>query len=202
MAVPPSSQVDCQIVHSSTIVDIANAWRFLLFTGKELATRHDLNPEDIMLSPSFLFLPPRAGLTCMPLVTRAGTNQDFYIRDFRTPPLGIQDRQHHHAFSPNRGGLLNQPTQFGHTPAFPMQHGLPEIMYMLTSPDQDYNPYWTHEPVSVPPSVPRPSLKRGWTYKIGLCVTDIRFLDLIGLTENSRTGFVNWIQLYAEDFVE
>ena len=52
MAVPPSSQVDCQIVHSSMLVDIASAWRFLLFTGKELATRHGLNPEDIMLSPS------------------------------------------------------------------------------------------------------------------------------------------------------
>ena len=75
-------------------------------------------------------------------------------------------------------------------------------MYLLTSGNQDYGPYWTHVPSSVPPSVPRPSLKHGWTYKIGLYATYFYFLNSIGLTENSRTGFVNWIQLHAEDFVE
>ncbi|RDB19620.1 hypothetical protein Hypma_013247 [Hypsizygus marmoreus] len=172
IAVPPNAQIDCLVIQSSFISHIGGAWRFLLLDGKDLAMKYGIKPEEIMM------------------ITRAGTNQDFYIRDFSTP--GHAHLQHHQQLGHQR---------FGHTrPAFnsphtahhhqwqsrgfaPHQNTLPSIMYLLTSSDPNYSPYWSHNPVSVPAGTRRPELRRGWTYKIGWC-----------------TGFVNWIQLHPEDF--
>ncbi|KAG5641669.1 hypothetical protein DXG03_004518 [Asterophora parasitica] len=172
VAVPPNAQIDCMVVHSTAVTRVANAWRFLLLQGKDLAAKHNVKPEDLML------------------ITRAGTSQDFYIKDFRAPALPP-------VFHQQIGG--HQPFGQGHTrPGFhshvanrhpmhilPQQPTLPAVMYLMTSPSHRFDPYWSHSPVAVPPGAPRPDLQRGWTYKIGW-----------------STGFINWIQLHPEDFAD
>ncbi|KAF5375353.1 hypothetical protein D9615_008027 [Tricholomella constricta] len=169
MAVLPNAQIDCQIMHSKVVTSVGDAWRFLLLYGKDLAAEHNIRPDELIL------------------ITRAGTNQDFYIKDLSTPvhafhrppvyPRFGQPPQ----FSQNGPGFNNQLQQHRHM--LPYQNNLPTIMYLITSSSPDFQPYWSHSPVAVPPSASRPDLKRGWTFKIGW-----------------STGFINWIQLHAEDF--
>lgn len=53
---------------------------------------------------------------------------------------------------------------------FEQQNSIPTIMYLMTSMDPEYDPYWSHDPVAVPKGVNPPALRNGWTYQIGWCV--------------------------------
>jgi len=171
MAVPPNAEIDCQVSHWSAVAHVADAWRFLLLHGKDLAAEHNVKPEEVML------------------ITNAGTNQDFKIHDFFATPAHFGMRQpvlqrfgNSPAFGHSRPGFNNQPV---HHLMLPHQSNIPTIMYLLTSSNADFVPYWSHNPIAVPAGSQRPDLKYGWTYRIGWC-----------------TGFINWIQLHAEDFAE
>ncbi|KAG6908041.1 hypothetical protein DXG01_006403 [Tephrocybe rancida] len=172
MVVLPHAQVDCQIVHASSFERVADAWRFLLLNGKDLAAKHNVQPGELML------------------ITRAGTNQDFNIRDFDTqPPLSYRPPQAfnihpvHQPFIQRPGFNNHAHTMHNHISAIP--NNPPAIMYLITSLTPGFEPYWSHKPIAVPPGTARPSLNRGWTYKIGW-----------------STGFVSWIQLHPEDFTD
>ena len=52
MAVPSGQQIDCQISHSAAIKYAADAWRFLLLNGQELAEKFHVKPEELMCSAS------------------------------------------------------------------------------------------------------------------------------------------------------
>ncbi|KAG6853163.1 hypothetical protein C0991_006451 [Blastosporella zonata] len=168
LVVLPFAQVDCQVAHASYIERVSDAWRFLLLNGKDLAAKHNVQPDELML------------------FTRAGTNQDFYIKDFDTqPPLARRPAQAfnvhpvHQPFIQRQG--FNNSMTYNHMSALPTNP--PAIMYLITSLTPGFEPYWSHTPVVVPPGAARPALNRGWTYKIGW-----------------STGFINWIQLHPEDF--
>lgn len=60
---------------------------------------------------------------------------------------------------------------------FEQQNSVPTIMYLMTSMDPDYDPYWTHDPVAVPKGVSHPTLRHGWTYQIGWCVVALATIE-------------------------
>ncbi|KAG6845153.1 hypothetical protein H0H87_012949 [Tephrocybe sp. NHM501043] len=170
MVVLPFAQVDCQVVHSSSFERIADAWRYLLLNGKELGAKHDVRPDELVL------------------ITRAGTNQDFYIHDFDSqPPLAGRPNQAfkpvHQPFVQRQGFNTVNPAHGMLNSRFVNPTNPPAIMYLVTSLVPGFEPYWAHSPVACPPGAARPTLRRGWTYKIGW-----------------STGFIDWIQLHPEDF--
>jgi hypothetical protein len=95
---------------------------------------------------------------------------------------------------------------FGHNrhnfPAhFEQQNSIPTIMYLLTSMDPEYDPYWAHDPVALPKNVNPKPLKHGWTYQLGWCVLADGAGFLTDVCVCCRcTGFIDWIQLHPEDF--
>jgi len=158
IAVPRGSQIDCQIEHSERIGDTNEAWGFLSNHAKQLAGKFNVAPEDLIL------------------IIAAGTNQNFYIRDF-----GNYVPNHHVHGMPT---MHNQ--QFHHPHSF-MNHtsiSIPTIMYLLTSPRSDFKPFWSHQPMYVP-NMPLPKLNHGWVPSIGYC-----------------HGFIQWIRLLKEDFLD
>ncbi|KAG1728218.1 hypothetical protein EDB19DRAFT_1747770 [Suillus lakei] len=121
------------------------------------------------------------------LVTHVGTHQDFYVRDFRPKSFMPQTanprfaaNQFHHQ---QRHGF-HQPPGFGfQNHGIPFnQPTLPTIVYLLTSLDANHEPHWSPSPVCLK-GVSRQPLARHFTTKIGW-----------------KTGFLNYVQLHAEDF--
>lgn len=111
------------------------------------------------------------------LVTHVGTHQDFYVRDFRPKPFMPQT----HAANPQ---LSANKFHHQHRHGFPFnQPALPAIVYLITSLDANHEPHWSPSPVCLPNSVSRQPLARHFTTKIGW-----------------KTGFLNYVQLHAEDF--
>ncbi|EIW76700.1 hypothetical protein CONPUDRAFT_157874 [Coniophora puteana RWD-64-598 SS2] len=179
VAVPPYEQVDIMVIHEAIVKRPAEAWRYLLANGKSIAAEAAVKPEQLIL------------------VTSAGTHQDFYIRDCRFPPptphgnprfaANPFHQQQTHGFHqpPGFGGH----GQFGAPPGF--HHGgfgqpvLPSIFYLFTSLDREHEPYWSSSPMCVPRGAERPPIDRNFTYKIGW-----------------NTGFMHYVQLDAEDFLE
>ncbi|KAJ7058118.1 hypothetical protein C8F01DRAFT_1149592 [Mycena amicta] len=151
VAVAPGAQMDCEIVHESSLVRMEDAWEFLLDNAVNLSKKWEVAPESIVL------------------ITQAGTNQSFAINDFG----GSLQQNMRNAFPPRRGGAPS---------FFPAQNAsVPRIMYLFTSDQRDYEACWSHQPALSPKP---PALERGWTSKMGW-----------------KTGFINWAQLYGEDFV-
>ncbi|KIJ60481.1 hypothetical protein HYDPIDRAFT_98697 [Hydnomerulius pinastri MD-312] len=162
VAVPPYKQIDVVVVHEEFVSIVKDAWEYLLLNGKQLALEEaGVKPEDLIL------------------VTHAGTHQDFYIHDFRPPPLpfgGGNNRQlipdprfaanpfHHqqtHGFHQPRSGGFG----FGNPFNQPM---IPSIVYLFTSLDAGHEPHWSSSPVFVPSGAgERPPLDRHFSYKIG-----------------------------------
>ncbi|KAG1803173.1 uncharacterized protein BJ212DRAFT_1449933 [Suillus subaureus] len=107
------------------------------------------------------------------LVTHVGTHQDFYVRDFRSKPFMTQTHAANPRFAAN---------QFHHQ----HRHGFTSHqawVYLLTSLDADHEPHWSPSPVCLPNGVSRQPLAQHFTTKIGW-----------------KTGFLNYVQLHAEDF--
>ncbi|TFK69796.1 hypothetical protein BDN72DRAFT_878230 [Pluteus cervinus] len=154
ISVPPTAQIDCQIVHEQSMTSVPGAWHFMLDHAQFLGDEFSISPESIIL------------------VTRAGTIQDFYIRDFTIMPPQIQKP------------LVKQPgfqhmhhKQFHHNP-FPLQHSIPTIMYLMTSFSSKFAPYWSHQPIAIPNGTPTPTLQRNWTYRIGWCTGFVSWIQL------------------------
>ncbi|KAG1894412.1 uncharacterized protein F5891DRAFT_1062579 [Suillus fuscotomentosus] len=171
VAVPPYSQIDVVVVHEAYLSCVKDAWQYLLRNGKGHAADGDIRPEDLIL------------------VTHVGTHQDFYVRDFRSKPIMTQTHVANLQFAANqfhhqdRHGF-HQPLGFGfqnHGISF-NQPTLPAIVYLLTSLDANHEPYWSPSPVCLPKASRQP-LARHFTTKIG-----------------RKTGFLNYVQLHAEDF--
>ncbi|KAG2143431.1 uncharacterized protein EDB93DRAFT_1156157 [Suillus bovinus] len=172
VVVPAYSQIDVAVVHEAHLSCVKDAWQYLLKNGKGHAANDSIRPEDLIL------------------VTHVGTHQDFYVRDFRSKPLMLQthganlrftSNQSHHQ---NRHGF-HQPPGFGfqnHSVPF-NQPVLPAIVYLFTSLDANHDPHWSPSPVCLPKGVSRQPLARHFTTKIGW-----------------KTGFLNYVQLHAEDF--
>ncbi|KAG1865953.1 hypothetical protein F4604DRAFT_1585898 [Suillus subluteus] len=172
VAVPPYSQIDVVVVHEAFLSCVKDAWQYLLKNGKGHAADSGIRPEDLIL------------------VTHVGTHQDFYVRDFRSKPFIPQTHAANPQFTANqfhhqhRHGF-HQPPGFGfqnHGVPF-NQPALPAIVYLLTSLDANHEPHWSPSPVCLPNGVSRQPLARHFTTKIGW-----------------KTGFLNYVQLHAEDF--
>lgn len=172
VAVPPYSQIDVAVVHEAFLSCVKDAWQYLLKNGKGYAADSGIRPEDLIL------------------VTHVGTHQDFYVKDFRSKPF----MPHTHAVNPRFAANqfhhqhshgFHQPPGFGfqnHGVPF-NQPALPAIVHLLTSLDANHEPYWSPSPVCLPKGVSRQPLARHFTTKIGW-----------------KTGFLNYVQLHAEDF--
>ncbi|KAG1823056.1 hypothetical protein EV424DRAFT_1487549 [Suillus variegatus] len=171
VAVPPYSQIDVVVVHEVYLSSVKDAWQYLLRNGKCHAADGGIRPEDLIL------------------VTHVGTHQDFYVRDFRSKPCMLQTHVANPQFAANqfhhqdRHGF-HQPPGFGlqnHGVSF-NQLALPAVVYLLTSLDANHEPHWSPSPVCLP-KVSRQPLARHFTTKTG-----------------RKTGFLNYVQLHAEDF--
>lgn len=171
VAVPLYGQIDVAVVHEAYLSCVKDAWQYLLKNGKGYAVSSGIRPEDLIL------------------VTHVGTRQDFYVRDFRPKPLMSQTltanprvaanqfHQHRHGFHQPQGfGFQNQGVPFN-------QPALPAIAYLLTSLDANHEPHWSPSPVCLPKGMSRQPLAQHFTTKIGW-----------------KTGFLNYVQLHAEDF--
>ncbi|KAG2107712.1 uncharacterized protein F5147DRAFT_577531 [Suillus discolor] len=171
VAVPPYSQIDVVVVHEAYLSCVKDAWQYLLRNGKGHAADGGIEPEDLIL------------------VTHVGTHQDFYVRDFRSKTIMPQTHVANPRFAANqfhhqgRHGF-HQPPGFGfqnHGVPF-NQPALPAIVYLLTSLDANHEPHWSPSPVCLP-KMSRQPLARHFTTKVG-----------------RKTGFLNYVQLHAEDF--
>lgn len=174
VAIPPHKKIDVAVHHELSIAPVVDAWRYLLNNGKALAKEANVEPEDLIL------------------VTKSGTNQDFYIRHMGGNPFG----GHMAAHQPPQFGF-NRPQPFGQQPSAFNHHGmhvqhhqfhrpaLPTIFYLFTSMDMGHEPYWSQTPVCVPKGAAIPPIPRDFTYHIGW-----------------NHGFFNYVQLHAEDFAD
>ncbi|KAF8130317.1 hypothetical protein EV363DRAFT_1432216 [Boletus edulis] len=170
VAVPPYKQIDVVVVHEAFSACVKDAWQYLLENGKKIAENAKIKPEDIVL------------------VTHAGTHQDFYVKDFRPQPFGMNQNARDPRFAANPFHLqhthgVHQPPRFGFpsNPHF-TQPMMPSIVYLFTSFLPSHEPYWSASPMCAMPGSDRPPLDRQFTYKIGY-----------------KTGFLNYVQLHAED---
>ncbi|KAF8836679.1 hypothetical protein BDN67DRAFT_973870 [Paxillus ammoniavirescens] len=165
VAVPPHKQIDVVVVHEAFVSAVKDAWQYLLQNGKKLAREAGVEPEDLIL------------------VTHAGTHQDFYIKDIRPQPFGMNHNRQlvDPRFSANP--FHRQQMHGFHQPPHFNQPTMPSIVYLFTSLSPSHEPYWSSSPMCALPGADRPPLDRHFTYKIGY-----------------KTGFLNYVQLHAEDF--
>ncbi|KAK0211004.1 hypothetical protein DFS33DRAFT_1378974 [Desarmillaria ectypa] len=161
IVVPPGAQIDCDITHEQSIAITADAWRFLIQESRSLARELGIQPHGLIL------------------ITRTGLSRHASINDFAN---SVKLGPSHWCHQPP-GVRQPQPRPF-----FP--HQPPAIatpMYLHTSFDDTYEPYWSHQPRYTPrePQSKPPPLLRGWISTVG-----------------SDTQFVYWIQLLPDDFDE
>ncbi|SJL00653.1 uncharacterized protein ARMOST_03966 [Armillaria ostoyae] len=158
IVVPPGAQIDCDITHEQSIANTTDAWRFLMQESRSLASELGIQPHDLIL------------------ITRAGLSRHAYIHDFATS-VKLGPSHWHHQLP----GVRQPPRPF--LPHQPPAMATP--MYLHTSFDDSYEPYWSHQPRYTPhePQSKPPPLSGGWRNTVG-----------------SDTQFVSWIQLLPEDF--
>ncbi|KAG1728864.1 uncharacterized protein EDB91DRAFT_1060284 [Suillus paluster] len=180
VAVPPYSQIDVVVVHEAYLSCVKDAWQYLLKYGRGHAVDSGIRPEQLIL------------------VTHVGTHQDFYVNDFRPKPFVPSARAVDPRFAPNQFHHqqmhgFHQPSGFGQNHGLPFnQPALPTIVYLFTSLDPNHKPHWSSSPVCLPKSVSSEPLARHFTTKVGWWVKPP------GLWK--KTGFLNYVQLHAEDF--
>ncbi|KAF8662745.1 hypothetical protein AX16_001103 [Volvariella volvacea WC 439] len=160
ISVPPRKQIDCQVTHEHSIVDVGQTWKFMLDNAQRLAEQHSIKPEELIL------------------IIRAGLIQDFYIRDFRPAPLPLPFSNRGPTPVPPGFGFPQRPgfghpshptqahTRFPHQNHMPpLEPSIPSIMYLMTCGDSDpeWEPYWSHSPMAVPKGTTPPNLDRHWT---------------------------------------
>ncbi|PIL25894.1 hypothetical protein GSI_11647 [Ganoderma sinense ZZ0214-1] len=192
--VPPEAEYTIDIVHVREMVRVHDAWGYLLDAGKEMARKHGIQPEDLIL------------------ITRAGTDQRFKIRDlrqvrywptqsgsmhsFHQPQFG--GHNFHHGHGMGFGGYGH----FGHQPfgggygggdsrrLIQGQDLAPKVFYLFTSPEKDHEPYFSLTPVHAPrPEGEKPP---------ELDPNQVRCFAQVEM----KWGFLNYVQLHAEDFLD
>ncbi|KAF8891032.1 hypothetical protein BD779DRAFT_1784896 [Infundibulicybe gibba] len=164
IAVSPSDEITCQVLHEAGISRVDDAWGFLLKNGFALSCEFGISPEEIIL------------------ITNAGCDQYSSIFNINRrhsrngppmlgrPPVGHQASGFSH---------WNQQPQFG-------RHGLPVIMYLLTSIDSQFRLHWLRRlPVGSVEDSSMCHIGDGWVDKAGW-----------------SNSFVHWIQLHPEDFLD
>ncbi|KAF8622817.1 hypothetical protein AX15_006738 [Amanita polypyramis BW_CC] len=162
ISIPFGAQIDCQIEHSER-GDVTEAWDFLTKHAKQLAEKFNIAAEDLIL------------------VTTAGTNQSFYMRDFGNQVTNntMHEMRSMHPMLMTQFHRSQSAMSWSHSSI-----SIPTIMYLITSSRPDHQPYWSHQPMHIP-HTPRPKVKYGWVPNIGYC-----------------HGFIQWIRLLKEDFVD
>ncbi|KAI0717740.1 hypothetical protein C8T65DRAFT_571587 [Cerioporus squamosus] len=180
VVVPPEAEYHIQISHTREVARVHDAWDYLLDVGKAMAETHDVKPEELIL------------------ITRVGTDQRFKVRDLRRVQYWpashggghgprVPQHQHHHGRAHNPFGIGSAAEQrkliLGQDLSF-------RVFYLLTSGSKDHEPYFSQTPMptSRPEDVKPPELDPN-------IVKCFAFLD-------SMHGFLNYVQLHAEDFVD
>ncbi|KAI0744733.1 hypothetical protein C8Q76DRAFT_10245 [Earliella scabrosa] len=189
VVVAPEAEYTMNIVHTHQVTRVHDAWNYLLEQGKDMAAAHGINPEDLIL------------------ITRAGTDQRFRVRDLRrinywpasiagpsTGMHGFQPQPHFQHFQHGRPGGMGS---FGHQPfgghgdsrrLIPGQDLAPKVFYLFTSASKDHEPYFSQTPV------PMPLPKGGKVPELD--PNEVRCFALVDMTY----GFLNYVQLHPEDF--
>ncbi|EKM52601.1 uncharacterized protein PHACADRAFT_31094 [Phanerochaete carnosa HHB-10118-sp] len=167
----PGTRLTVHMLHSNYIVNVNDAWSLLLARAPELARKHGVRPEDLML------------------VTRSGTEYRVKVHDIRsvppsfyTPPL--QHFPAHHSPFPPRPGFPGYPHGFpGHHPHGGFAPPPPLPSYIFTSEAQGFEPSLQDTPVCLPHQAPPRQ-------------QNARCLWVL----DGAYGFMNYVRLCAEDF--
>ncbi|KAI0351618.1 hypothetical protein OH77DRAFT_1429437 [Trametes cingulata] len=182
VVVPPEAEHDVYVFQETVASRLNQAWSYLLNAGTALAQHHNVKPEQLIL------------------VTRVGTEQRFKVRDLRKiqywpastttqshRPMGGFSGHQQHGF----------PGHFGHqhfgTGAGMPVHGQdlsPRMLYLFTSSDKHYQAHFSDKPFPTPlragekPAELNPHAIKCFAYP------------------NGTYGFLDYVQLHAEDFAD
>ncbi|KAI0370861.1 hypothetical protein BV20DRAFT_943216 [Pilatotrama ljubarskyi] len=178
VVVPPEAEHDIYIFLETAVSRVNQAWTYLLDNGISLSKRYKVKPEQLIL------------------VTRAGTEQRFKVRDLRkiqywpaSTPMPSQRPM---------GGFFGQHAfsgQFGHQ-RFGAGQGMlihgqdlsPRLLYLFTCSDKSYQAHFSDRPMPTPlqegekPPELNPQIVKCFAYP------------------NGTYGFLDYVQLHAEDF--
>ncbi|RPD77045.1 hypothetical protein L226DRAFT_483343 [Lentinus tigrinus ALCF2SS1-7] len=180
VAVPPEAEYDIDIVHTKEFDRVHDAWDYLLDVGKAMAETHDVKPEELIL------------------ITRVGAEQRFKVRDLRRVQYNMPESHGSHY---GRGGHTGFGQHSAHNPyglGRGAGHRKPvrgqdlsfKIFYVFTSASKDHEPYFSQTPIPTPqPQAKKPQELDPNTVKC------FAFLDV-------TYGFLNYVQLHAEDFAD
>ncbi|KAJ8482575.1 hypothetical protein ONZ51_g5267 [Trametes cubensis] len=176
VVVTPESESDIYIIHEMMMSQVNAAWNFLLDSGRSLAKQYGVAPEELIL------------------VTRVGTEQRFRVRDLRKiqywpSSVGAQPHSHmphhspfqHHGFGQMPNGGPQRAPVYG-------QDLSPKIFYLFTSSDKDYQSHFSQRPM------PAPMQKDEKPPELDASIVKC-FAYL-----NAKYGFLDYVQLHAEDF--
>ncbi|KAI0651288.1 hypothetical protein C8Q79DRAFT_1004593 [Trametes meyenii] len=182
-AVPPEADLDIYIVHETATSKIHEAWDYLLDAGSALAKKHGVPPEELIL------------------VTRVGAEQRFRVRDLRriqywpaSPNAPSYGRQV--GFAPRSPYGIAQ-HGFGHQ-HFGGNHGniihgqdlAPKVLYLFTSSRKEYQAHFSLLPMPAPLSKGEKAPE-----------LDANIVKCFAYP-TATYGFLNYVQLHAEDFEE
>lgn len=186
----PGTKQELRVVHESFMKSTGGAWKVLLDKGAMIAHKSGVKPEELIL------------------ITRVGTDDDFMLHDFRAytvPGAHMHNNFHgrNNAFGQNRPGFgsgFNQPGHFQHphmhmnappgmVPSFGGMTMAPLVFYLFSSSHKDHVPYWSESPMYQPlaPGANPPPFS---PQLAGKCTG----------TKGRSFGFIDYIQLHAEDF--
>ncbi|KAI1790577.1 hypothetical protein LXA43DRAFT_890846 [Ganoderma leucocontextum] len=193
VVVPLEAEYTINVVHAKEMVRVHDAWGYLLNAGRDMAHKHGIQPEDLIL------------------VTRSGTDQRFKIRDLRRIQYWPSQsgsthglNQPHfggHSFHHGQGMGFGGQGRFGHQPfgghgagdprrLIPGQDLAPKVFYLFTSGEKTHEPYFSLTPMHVPsPQGEKPP---------ELNPNQVRCFALVDMA----CGFLNYVQLHAEDFTD
>ncbi|EIW56653.1 uncharacterized protein TRAVEDRAFT_49473 [Trametes versicolor FP-101664 SS1] len=179
VAVLPEAELDIYVVGETLTERVNQAWDCLLDAGRALAKKHGVAPEELIL------------------ITRVGTEQRFKVRDLRRiqywpANMGMPAFPHHQQHS-----FAHQP--FGHQP-FGQQQGMrvpiphqdlgPKIFYLFTSGEKSFQSHFSERPMPIPPAAgEEPSQLDANRVKCFAYPT-------------ATYGFLDYVQLHAEDFAD
>ncbi|KAI0668853.1 hypothetical protein C8Q78DRAFT_212859 [Trametes maxima] len=183
-AVSPETELDICIVHETATSRVHQTWDYLLDAGSALAKKHGVPPEDLIL------------------VTRVGAEQRFRVRDLRRiqywpaspnapsygrqvgsvprSPYGLGNMaQHgfgHRNFGGNQGNIVHG------------QDLTPKVFYLFTSSLKEHQAHFSLQPMPAllqkgekPPEIDA-NIVKCFAYP------------------TATYGFLNYVQLHAEDF--
>ncbi|KAI0326798.1 hypothetical protein GY45DRAFT_1328458 [Cubamyces sp. BRFM 1775] len=177
VVVTPESESDIYIIHEKMVTQVNAAWNHLLDSGRTLAKQYGVAPEELIL------------------VTRVGTEQRFRVRDLRQIqywPTSVHaqphSHMHHQSFPFQHHGYGQKP--MGGPQRVPVygQDLAPKIFYLFTSSDKDYQSHFSERPMPAP--IQKDEKPPELNASIVKCFAYL----------NAKYGFLDYVQLHAEDF--